>query len=56
LLHAAPLEMMSSVGWMAGQALLAWLVIAVPAVLLMTATLTALLRRVPAVAAAESAD
>ncbi len=54
-LHASAFAMISSVGWMAGQALLAWLVIAVPAVLLMTAMLTVLLRRVPAVAAAGSA-
>ena len=35
---------------MAGEAMLAWLLIAVPAVALMTATLTVVLRRVPAVA------
>jgi uncharacterized protein (DUF2062 family) len=56
LLHAPSFKMISTVGWLAGQALLAWLVIAIPAVLLMTATLTVLLRRVPAVAAAESAN
>jgi uncharacterized protein (DUF2062 family) len=54
LLHAAPLQMILGMGWLAGQALLAWLVIAVPAVLLMTAMLTVLLRRVPAVVAAGS--
>jgi len=54
LLHAPPLQMISGMGWLAGQALLAWLVIAIPAVLLMTAMLIPLLRRVPAVAAAES--
>jgi len=54
LLHAPPLQMITGMGWMAGQALLAWLVIAIPAVLLMTAMLTPLLRRVPVVAAAES--
>jgi len=56
LLHAPSFKTISTFGWLAGQALLAWLVIAIPAVLLMTATLTVLLRRVPAVAAAESAD
>jgi uncharacterized protein (DUF2062 family) len=55
LLHASPFEMISKMGWLAGQALLAWLVIAIPAVLLMTATLTVLLRHVPAVAGADSA-
>jgi len=35
---------------------LAWLVIAIPAVALMTAALTAVLRRVPALAATESGN
>jgi len=56
LLHAPSFKTISAFGWLAGQALLAWLVIAIPAVLLMTATLTVLLRRVPAVAAVESAN
>jgi uncharacterized protein (DUF2062 family) len=56
LLHTSPLVLFSQMGGMAGQALLAWLVVAVPAVALMTATLTVLLRRVPSVAAAETAD
>ena len=56
LLHASPFQMISGMGWLAGQALLAWLIIAVPAVLLMTATLTVLLRHVPAVVAAESSN
>lgn len=37
-------------GGMAGQALLGWLLVAAPAALLMTAVLTAMLRRVPALA------
>ena len=56
LLHSSPLAAASLMGGLAGQALLAWLVIAIPAVALMTATLTVLLRRVPAVAAAESGN
>lgn len=56
LLHASPLVMISQVGGLFGQALLAWLLIAVPAVTLMTAMLTTLLRRVPAIAQAESGD
>jgi hypothetical protein len=40
----------------AGQALLAWLLLAVPVALLLTATLTRILRRVPAMAAAEAGD
>jgi uncharacterized protein (DUF2062 family) len=41
---------------MAGQDLLAWLLLAVPVVVLLTPTLTLLLRRVPALAAVESGD
>jgi hypothetical protein len=48
--------MASGVGIMAAQALLAWLLVSIPAVLLMTAILTFMLRRVPALAAAEAAD
>jgi hypothetical protein len=41
---------------MAGQALLAWLVIAIPVVMLLTPTLTLVLRRVPALSTARSGD
>jgi hypothetical protein len=41
-------------GWIAGQALLAWAVIAVPAVLMITFALTRLLRRIPALAEIEA--
>jgi uncharacterized protein (DUF2062 family) len=56
LLHASPLVMATQMGSLAGQALLAWVVIAVPAVLVLTFTLPVLLRRIPAVAAAEAGD
>jgi uncharacterized protein (DUF2062 family) len=56
LLHASPLAMLEQMGSMAGQAFFAWLLVAIPAVLLMTGALTVLLRRVPALAAAEAAD
>ena len=56
LLHAPPLDMISRMGGLAGQALLAWLLIAIPVVALMTAVLTVLLRRVPALAAAETVN
>jgi uncharacterized protein (DUF2062 family) len=49
-------DVASHMGRMAGQALLAWLLVAVPAVILMTAMLTLMLRRIPAVAAAEAGD
>jgi uncharacterized protein (DUF2062 family) len=56
LFHTSPLALISQVCGMAGQALLAWLLIAIPMVALMTAMLTMLLRRVPAIAQAESGD
>jgi len=56
LLHTSPLVLVTQMGWLAGQALLAWLVLAIPAVLLLTFTLPLLLRRIPVVAAAEAGD
>jgi len=56
LLHASPLNLLEQLGGMAGHAMLAWLLIAVPAVALLTAALTLLLRRVPALAAAEAGN
>lgn len=55
-MHESPLKMVWASGSLAGHALAAWLVTAVPTVLLMTVVLTALLRRVPVLAAAESGD
>lgn len=52
--HATPLAAFSHVGVMAGQALLAWAVLATPAVLLMTFVLTLVLRRIPAFAEARN--
>lgn len=54
LLHASPLELLARLGGLAGHAMVAWLLIAVPTVALLTATFTVLLRRVPALAAAEA--
>ena len=56
LLHSSPLVLLTQLSGLAGQALIAWLLIAIPAVALMTLTLTPMLRRVPSVAAAESGD
>jgi uncharacterized protein (DUF2062 family) len=56
LLHTSALELALRMGGLAGQAMLGWLVIALPAVALMTATLTLVLRCVPAVAAADLTD
>ena len=55
MLHQPPMKLIWASGSMAGEALAAWLVIAVPMVAMMTLVLTALLRRVP-VLAAESGD
>lgn len=56
LLHSSPAQVITQMGSLAGQALLAWVVIAAPCVLLLTLTLTPVLRRIPAVAAAEAGD
>lgn len=56
LTQNSPLKVIWASGSLAGQAFGAWLVTAVPAVLLMTLVLTALLRRVPVLAKAEAAD
>lgn len=56
VLHASPLDMAEQMGGLAGQALLGWLLIAIPAVALITAALTVVLRKVPALAAIEAAD
>jgi len=56
LLRLSPLHMATQLSGMAGQAILAWVLVAIPAVLLLTFALTPMLRRVPLVRAAESAD
>jgi uncharacterized protein (DUF2062 family) len=54
--HTSPIQALYGLGGLAGHAMLAWLVLAVPAVALMTFALTLLLSRVPALAAAEAGD
>lgn len=56
LVHFSPVTLAAQLGLYAGHALVAWMLLAAPAVVLMTLTLTALLRRVPALAAAEATD
>jgi uncharacterized protein (DUF2062 family) len=51
---SALIAQMGGLAGLAGQALMAWLLIAIPAVALLTAMLTLLLRRIPAVAEAEN--
>jgi len=53
LLHSSPAAVLARMGSLTGQAMLAWLVIAIPAVALLTLILTKVLRHVPAVASAE---
>lgn len=50
LLHGPALQTLKTTGSLAGEAVGAWIVIAAPAVLLMTFALTAIFRRVPALA------
>jgi uncharacterized protein (DUF2062 family) len=50
LLTHSPAQVLIPIGIMAVQALLAWMLLAIPVVLLLTATLARVLRRVPALA------
>jgi uncharacterized protein (DUF2062 family) len=54
MLRLSPWNLISKLVSLAGHALVGWLVIAVPAVVLMTFALTVLLRRVPALKASEA--
>jgi len=56
LMHESPLKLIWASGSLAGHALAAWLVTAIPMVVFMTLVLTALLRRVPVIGAAEAGD
>jgi hypothetical protein len=56
LIHHFSVGLMEQLGLLAGQALLAWLLIAIPVVLVLTAALTTVFRRVPALSAIQVAD
>ena len=56
LLHFSTVNLAARVSGTAGQALLAWLMVAVPAVVLLTPTLTLMLRKIPVLRAAEAGD
>lgn len=56
LLHLRLVDAGARLGGLAGQALLAWLLVAVPAVVLITVVLNLMLRRIPALASAEAGD
>ncbi len=56
LAHGSPLKLIWASSSLAGQALGAWFVTAIPMVAVMTLLLTALLRRMPVLAKAEAGD
>jgi len=56
LLHTPPTEVLTQLAGLFGHALLAWLLIAIPAVLLMTWSFTLLLQKFPLPQPAESGD
>lgn len=56
VLHLPALNLAAHVSSLAGEALLAWLLAAIPAVALMTAIFTFMLSRIPRMNAAEAAD
>jgi uncharacterized protein (DUF2062 family) len=54
LLHSTPLQFFTRMGALAGQALLAWFVVAIPVAALITFALTPMLRRIPAIRDSQS--
>jgi uncharacterized protein (DUF2062 family) len=56
LLHVSPANLGAQLAGLTGHALMAWMLVAGPAVLLMTLTLTGMLRRIPTVAEAKNGD
>ncbi len=56
VLHLPVFSLATHVGGLAGEALLAWLLAAIPAVFLMTVTLNLMLRRIPAMNVAQAGD
>lgn len=55
-MHVSAFGLAGHVSGLAGQALLAWLIVAVPTVVFLTFLLTAMLRRIPAMRSAEAGD
>ena len=56
MMQVAVLRPVAEVGWLAGQALFGWMLVAIPSVLLLWLPLTLMLQRIPAVASAESSN
>jgi sorbitol-specific phosphotransferase system component IIC len=54
--HSSSTQLMTQLGILAGQAMLGWVLLAVPVAVLLTVMLTGVLRRVPALAAVEARD
>jgi Uncharacterized protein conserved in bacteria len=56
LRHSLTFGPAAQIGWLASQALFGWFLVALPAVALLWLPLTLMLRRIPAIAAAETGD
>ncbi len=56
LLRVSPLHLAAQMGAIAGRAMAGWLLVAIPAIILITLALQAMLKRIPAIAAAEAGD
>jgi uncharacterized protein (DUF2062 family) len=54
--HVSPVNFAAQFGGLTGHALLAWMLVAGPAVALLTLMLTSMLRRIPALAESENGD
>jgi uncharacterized protein (DUF2062 family) len=54
LSHSTPQALIAQIGVLTGQALLAWILVAIPVAALLAGTLTIVLRRIPALAAIRS--
>jgi hypothetical protein len=54
LMHSSPINLLTHLAGLFGHALLAWLLIAAPSVVLLTFALNALLRRVPILSPAQT--
>jgi hypothetical protein len=56
MLRVSPVHLAAQLSTIAGRAMAGWLLVAIPAVTLITLALHAMLRRIPALAAAEAGD
>ena len=56
MLWVSPIHLAEQVGAIAGRAMAGWLLVAIPAILFITLALQAMLKRIPAIAAAQAGD